>query len=299
MQIEYGRLNGHLIGFVMKEMVRRAIEAIRKERFGFVAHAKEGYAGEMNDVLTSADLAAQKVYVKMIREAFPTYGVIAEEDELRVECTDKAFGDFYFTVDPLDGTKAFSRRQSHGVGTMIALVHNDRVIAAYVGDVMTREIYGFRPDSNRVHRISEYDHGVELSADTLRPLREQYALLRGRIESHTPIIRAMLALPQHDGACKDIEITGGSIGISMARLWKGEVGLAVLEPSYETPWDSTPVIGISRKLGYVFLTAGAGDRLEPLEMRLPKAVTYRDAECVVVHDRHLPELLDWQQRRGT
>src|SRR6185503_21353335 len=66
------------------------------------------------------------------------------------------------TVDPLDGTKAFIRRQSQGVGTMVALVDDGRVQSAYIGDVNTQEIYGFRPASSSVHRISEYETAERL-----------------------------------------------------------------------------------------------------------------------------------------
>ena len=51
-------------------------------------------------------------------------------------------------------TMAFVRRQSHGVGTM---VEQGRVVSAYVGDINTQEIYGYRPGSRAVHRITEYE----------------------------------------------------------------------------------------------------------------------------------------------
>jgi fructose-1,6-bisphosphatase/inositol monophosphatase family enzyme len=56
-------------------------------------------------------------------------------------------GNLLLTVDSLDGTKAYVRKQFHGIGTMVSLVCDCNVIAAYVGDLMTQEIYGFRPAS--------------------------------------------------------------------------------------------------------------------------------------------------------
>ena len=38
---------------------------------------------------------------------------------------------------------------------MVALVCDGNVIAAYVGDVMTGETFGFRPGSTKVYRLSE------------------------------------------------------------------------------------------------------------------------------------------------
>ena len=134
-----------MVGLAMKEMVRRAIKAIREQRFVFDAQQKKSLGSSSDDLVTTADQQAQEIYLRVIRRCFPGFGIIAEEDGLRVPCTlpDRRL---YFTVDPLDGTKAFARRQSAGVGTMVALVEEGRVLAAYVGDVMTQEIYGFRPN---------------------------------------------------------------------------------------------------------------------------------------------------------
>lgn len=290
----YGSVNCHLIGIAMKEMVRRALEVIRDERFIFEAHQKAGFGGELDDVVTTADAAAQAIYVKMIREEFPTFGILAEEDALRVECSDPALGDIYFTVDPLDGTRAYERRQSHGIGTMIALVQDGVCISAYVGDVMTREIYGFRPESAVVHRISEYGHSEHLHVDPDRTLCDQYVLLRKRPEDYSPLLRRATAPHRLGGLCADLEVTGGSIGISMARLWKGEVGAAVVGSAHETPWDSTPVIGICERLGFVFLEPdAAGHRLVRREMKPHKEVEHGGREWLVVHESRLPEVEAW------
>ena len=100
----YGTLTPHAVGVVLKEMVRRAIETIQAQQFSFEVEEKQGPSGEL-DFVTSADLAAQEIYLRMIKECLPGCGVIAEEDGLRVPCErdDK----LWLTVDPLDGTRAF------------------------------------------------------------------------------------------------------------------------------------------------------------------------------------------------
>jgi fructose-1,6-bisphosphatase/inositol monophosphatase family enzyme len=291
----YGHVNAHLIGIAMKEMVQRAIRAIRTERFVFVATAKKGHSGEMDDVVTSADHAAQKIYVKLMRESFPTFGIVAEEDNLSVPCTDPALGDIYFTCDPLDGTKAFERRQSHGIGSMISLVHNGQIIAACIGDVMTQEIYYYRPESQAVHRLSENGRAETLAFPKDEKLSELYVLLRQRPEGYgSPLFESLLAPPEKGGAFKDIEITGGSIGISMARLWKGEVGAAIVSARNQTPWDVNPVIGICEKLGFVFLKPNG---LHPtfVERKLtPLKETIRgEGYELVIHRSLVPQLNDW------
>ena len=79
--MNYGGLTDPAIGVIMKEMVRRAIEEIRAQRFGFEVHSKPS-DGARPDFVTAADLAAQRIYTKMIRECCPDFGVVAEEDGL-------------------------------------------------------------------------------------------------------------------------------------------------------------------------------------------------------------------------
>jgi fructose-1,6-bisphosphatase/inositol monophosphatase family enzyme len=273
MQLERQCLYGHIVGIVLKELVRRAIITIRNERQVFAVTQKAGYSGDLTDVFTSADQKAQEVYLRSLRECFPDYGIVAEEDKLSIEPLNGITG--YFTVDPLDGTKAFIRRQSQGVGTMVALVDDGRVQSAYIGDVNTQEIYGFRPASSNVHRISEYETAERLE-HSARQVSEMTILLRDAERAYAPPSLELI------GRFKKWEIQGGSIGIWMARIWKREVGAALLLANTETPWGSAPVIGISQALGYGFyrFAEGKWQRYEP---RLSKTVYRRDHDLLVVH----------------
>lgn len=280
----FGNLTAPLVGVAMKEMVRRAINEIRRQRFIFEAQAKLGYGGESNDLVTSADRSAQRIYLKMLRECFPDFGVIAEEDELRVECAGGR--QLYFTLDPLDGTKAFGRRQSTGVGTMISLVEDGQVLAAYVGDVMTQEIYGYRPETDKVHRISEYEVGEAIAVQE-RPLIQGVLLSR---DAPWKFAWAVDRLARDH--FKDIDIEGGSIGISFARLWKQEVSALLMGAAWETPWDSSPVIGICRQLGFAFLEVEQG-KFREVDPKPPLRVERRETDLMVIHRQHLPELAEW------
>ncbi|MDP3985560.1 MAG: inositol monophosphatase family protein [bacterium] len=294
----YGVLTGPAIGFILKEAVRRAITVIRAQRLIFDAQVKlNEYKPEKDDFVTSADRAAQEVYVRVFREAFPDFGIIAEEDHLHVEPTGPE--KFYLTVDPLDGTKAYVRRQSHGIGTMVSLVHEGEVITAYIGDVLTGEVYGYRPESDKVHRITDVG-AVHLEIDRGRTLSDQFVLLRDETYRFSPRIQAMVAPHEtsvnRGGLFKGYEVTGGSIGISMARLWKGEVGAAVLRPGANTPWDLDPVLGISRKLGFMFLQI---DSNRPItgSLRPVTHVIESLAETVIIHESRYEELHNWLSRQ--
>jgi fructose-1,6-bisphosphatase/inositol monophosphatase family enzyme len=274
--VALGPLNGHSVGRILKEAVRRAGAVIRAERQTFEAQVKKGYGGDMNDVFTSADTAAQEVYLRTFRECFPGAGVIGEENSLSLPPTAPCTA--YFTVDPLDGTKAFVRRQSHGIATMVAMVDGGEVISAYIGDISSDEVYGYRPGSNRVHRITRLDSFETLAHDEKKPktIEGLHGLLRDPAPRYGPEAQALIARFENH------EVMGSSIGTWAARLWKGEVGALVMPPGHETPWDSTPVIGITRKLGYVHLRPEGGGWAQ-YEPELPRAVYKRGHDTLIVH----------------
>jgi fructose-1,6-bisphosphatase/inositol monophosphatase family enzyme len=292
----YGALTAHAVGTLMKEAVRRAIVAIRAHRFSFETLAKNR-VGEAPDFVTTADRAAQQVFVTLLSQWFPGFGIIAEEENLRVPCTIPGRS-LWFTVDPLDGTRAFMRRQSHGIGTMISLVDGADVIAACVGDVMTSEVYAARPGDAAVHRVSEFGIAERLEIDPARPLAGQYLL---RTQGRGTGSAAVHALGEGDGALfAGVESTTGSLGIAMARLWKGEVGGAVFGPFLAaSPWDLYPVVGLSQRLGFRFyvLRADVEAWRRPFEPVVAEDGMAMPDPVLVVHESRQPELEAWLDAR--
>lgn len=282
--------NPHATGLIMKEVVRRAMIEIRCQRMNFTSKTKDVDYKDGADLVTSADTAAQEIYVRTLRECFPYAGIIAEEDFKRA-CDDPnaaEVGNYFFTIDPLDGTKAFGRRQSHGVSTMLSLVHNDEIIAATIGDPNTLEIYHTRPGSKTVHRIFDFKDSGPLAIDESRLLSDQYLLTREAPSSHSAMIEALC---KKHGVFRDVEVMGGSIGTAFARLWKGEVGgIALPQTPAQTAWDACPVIGISRKLGFEFFKIEDGQvssfNYVPVE-KLPTPF-----EIICVHQSRAAELIN-------
>jgi len=72
--------------------------------------------------VTLADIEAEKIITKIIKENFPDHGFIGEE--LGNEKTDS---DFRWVIDPIDGTKNYIRKIPL-FATQIALIKNDEVI---------------------------------------------------------------------------------------------------------------------------------------------------------------------------
>ncbi len=284
-------INGPLIGIAMKYCAKRATDLIESMRFTFKATEKEPRPDGKPNWVTDADVKAQKIYTKILRECFSNFGIVGEEEELNIPCTIPGHN-IYFTVDPLDGTSAYNRKASSGVGTMCSLVWNDVVIAVLVGDVLTGEVYYFRPDSDNTHRIDSTGFSTSLQIDTERTLKSQYLLLRSAPAKHTGVAR-LIADRSVDGQLfSDIGIDSGSIGLSMARLWKGEVGGAILLPQKQTPWDVNPVIGMNKRLG--FRTFKLLNTLVTEKDPLPKAETYTNThQMLVIHKSRVEEFETW------
>jgi hypothetical protein len=151
------------------------------------------------------------------------------------------------------------------------------VVSAYVGDINTQEFYGYRPGSCSVHPISEFETSERL-AHTVKPISGQYALLRDPPHAYG---RASRALSQ---SFKSYEVEGGSIGVWLARLWKREVGAALLLPTVETPWDMAPIVGISKMLGYRFYRPASEGWMD-YEPDIGEHISDRDHDVLVIHER--------------
>ena len=87
------------------------------------------------DLITDADLAAEALAVRMLTEATPTYGIIAEESAPAPGTTSACW-----YVDPLDGTTNFAHRFPH-VAVSIALVRDGMSEVGVVYDPLRRELF--------------------------------------------------------------------------------------------------------------------------------------------------------------
>lgn len=87
--------------------------------------------------LTAADNASNAIIVKALKEAFPEYAVLSEEEKDDLARLDN---DFCFVVDPLDGTKEFIKR--NGQFTVnIALSYKHESVMGVIYVPVTGELY--------------------------------------------------------------------------------------------------------------------------------------------------------------
>lgn len=87
--------------------------------------------------LTKADCASNQIIVEILRNTFPHYAVLSEEEKDNKERLDN---DYCFIVDPLDGTKEFIKR--NGQFTVnIALAYRHKVVMGVIYVPVTNELY--------------------------------------------------------------------------------------------------------------------------------------------------------------
>ncbi len=285
---DFGELTSKAVGVLLKEMVRRAIETIKASQFSFEAKEKTNPLSGNGDIVTSVDLEVQKLYLHLIQTCLPDFGIIAEEDSLRIDEHKR----FCLTIDPLDGTRAFIRGQSHGVGTMIALLDGDKISSAYIGDVNTKEIFGYRPNGTKVHHVSQYNVGRELLADATIKLADQHLLTRFSPTSFSESIRRFFKIDSRKSLFEGFEIGSGSIGMEFTRLWKREVGGILIRPLTVTPWDFNPIVGISENLGYKFYKLNS-KKVEPLTWKGIRDYTKIDEEVLICHESRRDEVQEF------
>lgn len=92
----------------MEKELETALEAAREAGKIMDGYQQDGFESEektsATDLVTEADRSCQQTVVEHLKEEFPEYGIVAEEDNLREE---KDAGNW--VVDPIDGTLNFSK----------------------------------------------------------------------------------------------------------------------------------------------------------------------------------------------
>ncbi len=87
-----------------------------------------------NDIVTEADLVAEKIILDIIKKNFPSHNIISEEAG-----TEENNSDYTWVIDPLDGTINYTQGiEEYSVS--IALEHNNEIIIGVI----------YRPESNEI-----------------------------------------------------------------------------------------------------------------------------------------------------
>jgi myo-inositol-1(or 4)-monophosphatase len=122
---------------IMVKAARRASQIINRASQD-IEHLKITPKKYNNDFVTEVDKAAETAIIEILHEAYPDYGILAEESGL----TDASVGgkDYQWVIDPLDGTTNFI----HGFpqyAVSIALTYKGQPNQAVVYDVVRNELF--------------------------------------------------------------------------------------------------------------------------------------------------------------
>jgi len=93
-------------------------------------------AKQQSDFVTEVDKMAEAAIIEVLREAYPNYGILAEESG----ATAGKQAEYQWIIDPLDGTTNFI----HGLpqyAISIALAHNKQLVQAVVFDPERNELF--------------------------------------------------------------------------------------------------------------------------------------------------------------
>jgi myo-inositol-1(or 4)-monophosphatase len=121
---------------IMVKAARRASQIINRASQD-IEHLKIS-TKQQNDFVTEVDKAAEAAIIEILREAYPDYGILAEESG---QSDGKGSGSEYqWIIDPLDGTTNFI----HGFpqyAVSIALAHKGQLNQALVYDTLRNEMF--------------------------------------------------------------------------------------------------------------------------------------------------------------
>jgi myo-inositol-1(or 4)-monophosphatase len=217
----------------------QAAGAVLLQSFGG-RHAVVAHKGDISNVLTEADLAAERVILDGLQCRFPRHGVIAEETGFLAGSSE-----YTWIVDPLDGSSNYAA----GIpwfGVLIALLHEAHPVAAVLqlpvsGETYTAEagggafLNGRRIAVSQAESLSEVLWAYGMDAPPTAHQREQDARLLSRLLARVRNVRATNSLV--DAALTADGRLGGMLNRS-TRIWDIAAPLLIVSEAgglYTTP----------------------------------------------------------------
>lgn len=179
--------------------------------------------------LTKADKAANEIIIKRLQESYPDIPIISEENKA-IDYSTRKDWDWFWLVDPLDGTKEFIKK--NGEFTVnIALIHNGKPVMGVVGVPAQNKMY-YAVQGSGAFKIDEQHNEITLRINT--PRADTIALIGSR--SHpSPEFDAYLKDMESKYATVDFVPAGSSLKFCLVAEGKADV-YPRLGPTME--WDT-------------------------------------------------------------
>src|SRR3989344_9199247 len=94
---------------------------------------------DLQDIATTADILSEKFIINSIQKKYPEHGIFSEEKgEIKKE------SDYHWVIDPLDGTKEFTR----GIP-----LFNVSIVLEFKGELIVSSVY--RPMDNSLYSAAK------------------------------------------------------------------------------------------------------------------------------------------------
>lgn len=182
-----------------------------------------------NSPLTKADKAGNAVIVAALQEQFPEIPIISEENKM-IEYSDRKDWEYFWLVDPLDGTKEFIKK--NGEFTVnIALIRNGKPVMGVVGIPAKNQMY-YAVENKGAYKIDAEGSKIKLEVNT--PKKNEIALIGSR--SHpSPEFDAYLKEMEHKFETVNFVPAGSSLKFCLVAEGKADV-YPRLGPTME--WDT-------------------------------------------------------------
>ncbi|MES2075400.1 MAG: inositol monophosphatase [Pseudomonadota bacterium] len=117
---------------VAVDLVRQAGALLRRQ---FGASHQVRSKGDVSNIVTEADIAAERLMVEGLRRYFPSHSIIAEESGCDLRASDHTW-----VVDPLDGSSNFAAGLPW-FGVLLALLHKGEPVLGLLYLPMSDELY--------------------------------------------------------------------------------------------------------------------------------------------------------------
>jgi myo-inositol-1(or 4)-monophosphatase len=205
------------------QAARRAAAVIRA-RAGTAANRRRKH---VNDYVTETDERAQTIITEHLAEAFPEYGVLAEEGADLAGAQPVPSGAPRWIIDPIDGTTNFMHALPP-YAVSIALQRGTEIVVGVVLEVAGGALY------TAVRGDGAYRDGAPLAVSRAQKMSEAVVATGfpyrtfGHLEGYTDVLGEVIRAAQGVRRC-------GAASVDLARVAAGGFG-AFFETGL-SPWD--------------------------------------------------------------
>lgn len=204
--------------------------------------------------LTEADKRANAVIVEALERLYPDIPIISEETKT-VEYEERKNWEYFWLVDPLDGTKEFIKR--NGEFTVnIALVHGDRPILGVVYQPVGESLFWGIEGKGAWKSVGD---GAEIPLKGGPHYKEKEEITVVASRSHqTPEVQAFVADLESSG--KKVEFLSAGSSLKLCLVAEGAADVYPrLGPTME--WDTGAAHAVASAAGRKVLSHETGDPL--------------------------------------